>query len=83
MGTLAIIWWVKTKKQQFEGQLFFIYIMMYATGRAIIENFRGDVQRGFVFDGLLSHSQFISMMLIAGVLLLYWQKFRQSKRISS
>lgn len=52
------------KKQQFKGQLFLMYIMMYAVGRSIVEEFRGDEARGFVFNGWLSHSQLIAICLI-------------------
>ena len=55
---------VKSRKR-FEGQLFLLYIILYAAGRSIIEEFRGDEARGFVFEGFLSHSQLIS--LIAGL----------------
>ncbi|MFW5760488.1 MAG: prolipoprotein diacylglyceryl transferase [Cyclobacteriaceae bacterium] len=53
------------KRKQFEGQLFLVYIILYAIGRSIIEIFRGDEIRGFVLDGIISHSQFISIIIIA------------------
>lgn len=61
--TLLIVYLV-SKKQQFKGQLFLIYITLYAIGRAINENFRGDDERGFLFGGLLTYSQFIAIVLI-------------------
>ncbi|MEN9318653.1 MAG: hypothetical protein RL712_1223, partial [Bacteroidota bacterium] len=33
--------------------------------------YRGDGERGFLFDGLLSHSQFIAILVVVGSLLLY------------
>jgi phosphatidylglycerol---prolipoprotein diacylglyceryl transferase len=48
------------RHQRFQGQLFFIYIMLYAFGRGLIEIFRGDIRRGFVIEEILSHSQLIS-----------------------
>lgn len=65
------------RHKRFEGQLFFVYIMLYAAGRAIIEVFRGDIRRGFIIEGWLSHSQFISILLIAGAA---WVYFYLSKR---
>ena len=61
--TLLIVYLV-SKRQKFRGQLFLIYIMLYATGRFINEYFRGDDERGFLFGGFLSFSQFIAMGLI-------------------
>lgn len=61
--TLLVVYLV-SKKQQFKGQLFLIYISLYAIGRAINENFRGDEERGFLLGGLLTYSQFIAILLI-------------------
>ena len=65
------------RHKRFNGQLFFIYIALYAAGRSIIEIFRGDLRRGFVIDGWISHSQFISIVLIAMV---GWAYFYFEKR---
>lgn len=59
------------KRKQFDGQLFPVYLMIYAIGRSIIEEFRGDEARGFVFDGWLSHSQLISFFIFSGALAFY------------
>jgi|MDTC01.2.fsa_nt_gb phosphatidylglycerol:prolipoprotein diacylglycerol transferase len=64
------------KRKQFEGQLFLIYLMLYALGRSIVENYRGDDTRGFLFDGLLSHSQFIAIFIIL-VCIFIWRKWRK------
>ncbi len=53
---------IKNKKQ-FNGQIFLIYLMLYAFGRGILELFRGD-DRGFIINNTLSHSQFIGLCLI-------------------
>ena len=39
------------------------YLLTYPILRSIIEEFRGDSIRGFVVDGVLSTSQFISVMI--------------------
>lgn len=65
------------RHKRFEGQLFLIYIVLYAVGRGIVEIFRGDVARGFIIDDLLSHSQFISLLIICGAV---WAYFRLRKR---
>ena len=76
LAIMAILWMFK-RYQRFEGQLFFIYIMLYALGRSVIEIFRGDLRRGFIIEDVLSHSQFISLLLIAIVGFFYvWQMKR-------
>jgi hypothetical protein len=37
----------------------------------MLEFFRGDVDRGFVFDGWLSTSQFIALVLMAIVVVIW------------
>jgi phosphatidylglycerol---prolipoprotein diacylglyceryl transferase len=66
------------KKKKFEGQLFLIYIVMYGVGRSINEIYRGDEARGFVFNGLLSHSQFIAICLIA-ISTYFWFRWNKTK----
>lgn len=63
-GILILLLMFKRHKR-FEGQLFFIYIILYAAGRSLIEIFRGDEERGFIIEDVLSHSQFISIIVIA------------------
>lgn len=53
------------KKKSFDGQVVFVYFMAYPIIRSIIEVFRGDQIRGFVIDGVLSTSQFISIFVFA------------------
>ncbi len=53
------------RHKRFEGQLFFIYIILYAAGRSIIEIFRGDEARGYIIENTISHSQFISIIVIS------------------
>lgn len=67
------------RHKRFEGQLFFIYIILYATGRGIIEVFRGDEARGYIIDGVLSHSQFISIVVIIITVIAYL-KFKKKAR---
>ncbi len=60
---ITLLWLEKRKK--FDGQLMLVYMVMYAVGRSINEIYRGDVARGFVFNGALSHSQFIALCILA------------------
>lgn len=70
LAILTIILFVSRRKQ-FAGQLFMLYLMLYAIGRSIIEVFRGDLERGFIIDGILSNSQFISILIFAAALIVY------------
>lgn len=74
MGVLLLL----RNKKQFDGQLFLIYLIAYATGRGVLELFRGDLARGFVIDGILSNSQFISLLIISVSLYFYVKLKRKS-----
>ncbi|MGB0805463.1 MAG: prolipoprotein diacylglyceryl transferase [Salibacteraceae bacterium] len=71
LGIFMILTWVKSKKQ-FSGQLFLLYLMLYSAGRSVIEEFRGDEARGFLFDGWYSNSQFISTLIITFAIISYY-----------
>ena len=72
---LIVLLWLKNRKQ-FDGQLFLLYLMIYAAGRGILETLRGDLERGFVIGDYLSISQFISLLLMAGALYFYVSRRR-------
>jgi phosphatidylglycerol:prolipoprotein diacylglycerol transferase len=63
-------------RRKFYGQLFLLYLLLYGAGRIAIEIFRGDQTRGYVFN-VISHSQFIAMMIMMLVLLIYWRWSKQ------
>ncbi|MBI5848468.1 MAG: prolipoprotein diacylglyceryl transferase [Nitrospirae bacterium] len=50
------------KKKTFHGQVFWMYVLNYSIIRALIELFRGDIERGFVMPGI-STSQGISIVM--------------------
>ncbi|OVE81700.1 prolipoprotein diacylglyceryl transferase [bacterium K02(2017)] len=51
-------------KKPFNGAVFLTYLILYSILRSITELFRGDLDRGFVIDNLLSNGQFISILTI-------------------
>ncbi|MBH1989199.1 MAG: prolipoprotein diacylglyceryl transferase [Myxococcaceae bacterium] len=51
-------------RKRFHGQLLLTYAAAYSVMRSAIELFRGDLERGYVLDGILSTSQFISLCVI-------------------
>jgi len=67
---LIVLLWSERKGRPFAGRTFWLYMLLYAVSRFIIEFFRGD-DRGNV--GVLSTSQFISVLLfpLAIVMLVY------------
>jgi phosphatidylglycerol:prolipoprotein diacylglycerol transferase len=46
-----------------DGQVVFLYVLLYALGRLVIENFRGD-ERGLLVAGYLTLTQTIAIVLI-------------------
>lgn len=76
---LLIILFVKSRKQ-FDGQLFMLYLMLYAIARSVLEIFRGDLQRGFLVDGVISNSQFISLIVFITALFIYVRLAKASRR---
>jgi phosphatidylglycerol---prolipoprotein diacylglyceryl transferase len=75
---ITVLLWQNKKK--FDGQLFLIYLMMYAVGRSIVEMYRGDDTRGFVIEGVLSHSQFIAIGILV-VCAIVWRRWSKDKVI--
>jgi len=67
---IAIILLYIKKHQQFKGQLFLLYIGMYAISRAALELFRGD-KRGFIIENWISHSQFIAILILLTSIFFY------------
>ena len=63
----GLLLWL-TPRKKFAGQIFYLWVGLYAVGRFSIEFLRGD-PRGFVFDELLSTSQFLSIWLLVGAVI--------------
>lgn len=61
------------RRKTFDGEVFWLYVLLYAITRGILETWRGDLVRGFVIPGILSTSQFIGLLTaaLAGGMLLY------------
>jgi phosphatidylglycerol:prolipoprotein diacylglycerol transferase len=76
----GLLWVFRTKK--FDGQVVLTYFMAYPIIRSIIEVFRGDTIRGFVIDGVLSTSQFISILVFAAALAGLRHRLRQVRAVA-
>jgi phosphatidylglycerol:prolipoprotein diacylglycerol transferase len=76
---LFLTWWRSRKR--FNGELLALYLMLYAPLRALVETFRGDEERGRVFNFLgsfarhawwnLSTSELISVGIFAAGVAVY------------
>src|SRR5262249_25971127 len=65
-----------SRRKRFDGQVILTYTLAYAVARFILEFFRGDADRGFVFGGMLLTSQFIAVLLGPAALVLYYRRQR-------
>ena len=61
------------RRRTFDGEVFWLYVLLYAITRGILEIWRGDLVRGFVIPGILSTSQVIGLVAaaVAGGMLFY------------
>ncbi len=66
-----------TRRKAFDGQVVLTYFMAYPVIRSLIEIFRGDQIRGFVIEGVLSTSQFISLGVFVAATLALGYRLRQ------
>jgi phosphatidylglycerol---prolipoprotein diacylglyceryl transferase len=73
---LAVLLWMAPRKR-FHGQVVLSYVALYAVARFVVELYRGDASRGTVFDGLLSTSQLVSVLLLIGVVVVAPAVFRK------
>jgi phosphatidylglycerol---prolipoprotein diacylglyceryl transferase len=71
LALFGLLVWLD-RRRHVEGDIILAYTALYAAARFVLEFFRGDADRGFLFGGLLSTSQFIGivMFVLAAVLLI-------------
>jgi phosphatidylglycerol:prolipoprotein diacylglycerol transferase len=62
-----VLLFVRSRKW-FHGQVILTYGILYPILRSVNEMMRGDAERGYVIDGVLSTSQFISLLVAAASL---------------
>lgn len=65
------------KRQQFTGQVFAAYAILYGIARGVIESFRGDPSRTMILGGQFSLMQGVSVGLILLGAFLWWRGARQ------
>jgi phosphatidylglycerol:prolipoprotein diacylglycerol transferase len=74
---LAALLLVERRGRSFAGRTFWLFVLLYAVSRFVIEFYRGD-DRGFLFD-LLSTSQVISVVLAPLSLVMLWYLSRPAR----
>ncbi len=68
------------RRRKMEGKLIFVYLLVYPAARFILEFFRGDAVRGFIFG--LSTSQFLSLIfIVTASVLLVWKRHKTDKEM--
>jgi len=76
---LILFWLLKHKK--FEGQVMGAYLFLYGVARFFLEFIRDDPDRGSMFNGAITGTQFISILLvIAGGILWYLRRAPQPQQ---
>ena len=65
-----------SRRKKFDGEVILAYTLLYAIARFVLELFRGDADRGFMFGGLLSTSQFIAAILAPAAMALWFVRRR-------
>jgi phosphatidylglycerol:prolipoprotein diacylglycerol transferase len=75
-----ILQWAYRRKT-YDGEVFWLYVLLYAITRGILEIWRGDLVRGFVIPGILSTSQFIGLLMagLAAGMLFYLSRRSRSE----
>ena len=66
----GVLVWLERRRHR-DGDVILTYTALYAIARFILEFFRGDADRGFVFGGTLSTSQFIGIVMFAAALVIF------------
>src|SRR5436309_101675 len=85
LAIFAILLWRYRRKSR-DGEIFLLYLALYAVARFFLEFLRGDEDRGFVFHHLLSTSQFIAILALAaagGLALHFWSGPRKAPQTAT
>jgi len=82
--SIFIILFFIRKHKRFDGQIFWLYVLMYGVLRSIIEIFRGDFRGAYIF-GVLSISQAIGLSMavlaLAMLVILYTRSVRVDRNL--
>jgi len=70
--------WLGRRRHR-DGDVIAAYTVLYAIARFGLEFLRGDADRGFVFGGLLSTSQFIAIIMLAMAVIVLIVRHREPR----
>ena len=79
LGLFFFLVWL-TRRKRFEGEIILAYSILYAVARFLLECLRGDADRGFVFGGLLSVSQFAAVVILLVCVPVFVRRFQTRRR---
>jgi len=71
LANFFILMWL-FKRKKFDGQIFGAYLFLYGVARYFLEYLRDDPGRGEVFGGIMTGTQFISILLVIGGGIIWW-----------
>jgi len=77
-----ILWFWFPRPPRKQGTMFAIAALSYAIFRFLVEFIRGDQERGVYGSAAISTSQIISIVVVLGVLLFFWQSSRLRRDFS-
>jgi len=81
IGSIGIfLFWFKDRKR-FHGEVWFLYLILYSSGRIFTDMYRGDLVKSYIIQNILTHSQLISIILISVAAVLYYL-FKANNRFS-
>ncbi len=77
-GLLLLLWhW-----RSFSGQIFAAFLILYSTGRFLLEFMRDDPRGPFFFEGALSTPQLMSILLFLVGVAVWWRNRRRRLALS-
>jgi prolipoprotein diacylglyceryltransferase len=76
-GVTVVVSWLLLRKTR-PGVVAFGFLFCYSIFRIALEVYRFDRERGFLFGGVVSTSQFISGLLIVVAVAGLWRMARQA-----
>lgn len=76
LAIFGVLVWLE-RRRHVDGDVIVAYTLLYAAARFVLEFYRGDADRGFVFGGLLSTSQFIGVVMFVIALAILLRRHRR------
>ena len=65
-GIIFVVLMTLFRRKNFDGQIAAVYMFLYGIARYFLEFLRADPERGSMFGGVMTVTQFISILLVIG-----------------